>query len=237
VSASSAEPAPKLNPAAPTFKTLFSRSDAKKAEKAERAAEREKEKELEWLREDTNTTPPPRLSKDGYSIDTASESVGDMSHESLEHSISGTPSDSNTPSGSGAKQSIFQKITRKGSSSKFNITGWGKEKGGLFSSGKGKAVAGGDTPQSALELDEDDDEVQAGGGKSVESVTSGPSSGTGASGQSGSLTRSSISWGTLMRSKQKKGASRGGKPSSVSETSVSERASETGDDEDQEDDE
>ena len=207
---SSQDDVPKLNPAAPTFKTIFSRSEAKKAERAEkaeraaeRAAEREMEKDLEWLREDSSPT-ENRHSRDDYSIATE-ESVA--SHESLDHSLSGTPSESTTPSALGGKdrQSIFQKITRKSSSSKFNIP-W-KDKAGLFSK---KAV----DPPTPGEMEEE----ESGGsqvGKSVESVGSSPQLGS-------TVGRSSISWNTLRR-KTKKG--------DKTASEASERASETGDDE------
>ncbi|KAI9682270.1 MAG: hypothetical protein M1817_000324 [Caeruleum heppii] len=201
---------PKLNPAAPTFKTIFSRSDTKKAEKAEReaeraekAAEREREKELEWLREDSSPE-ESRHSRDNRSVmtqDSQAESRG-----SLDRPHSATASESTTPSASGArdKESIFQKISRKSSSGKFNIS-W-KDKGGLFSKKAADSTTG--------ELDEDVT-AESPLGKSVDSTTGSPSIG----GMGG---RSSISWGTLRR-KSKKG--------DKSASEASEKASETGDDE------
>ncbi|KAI9820129.1 MAG: hypothetical protein M1832_003836 [Thelocarpon impressellum] len=239
---------PKLNPAAPTFKTIFSRSDAKKAERAEKAekaaeaaAEREKQKDLEWLREDSSPI-ETRRSRDNRSVETE-ESTAE-SRDSLDHSISGTASES-TPSAVGGrdKPSIFQKITRKSSSSKFNIP-W-KDKAGLFSK------RGPTEPPTPGEMDE------AGSGesvfgKSVESVTSSPNLAAGSSGSgglvgvvgsvgsgggsgggsgvggagsgsgSGSLGRSSLSWSALRRRPKREGKAA---------SEASERASETGDDE------
>ncbi|KAI9719410.1 MAG: hypothetical protein M1812_003481 [Candelaria pacifica] len=169
---------PKLNPAAPTFMTIFGRSDAKKAEKA---AEKEK-KESELLPEETSP-PDPRRSRDSRSI-TTQESLPD-SYDSLDRSTSGTPSESLTPSGKD-KESFIQKITRKSSSSKFNIP-W-KDKGGLFSKKAGE-------PSTPGEIDEDglaDNQL----GKSVESTTSSPQVGSG---------KSSMHWSSLMR-KSKKGS-------------------------------
>ncbi len=169
---------PKLNPAAPTFKTIFGRSDAKKAEKA---AEKDK-KENDLLPEEASP-PDPRRSRDSRSI-TTQESLAD-SHDSLEHSTSGTPSESLTPSGKD-KESFMQKITRKSSSSKFNIP-W-KDKGGLFSKKAGE-------PSTPGEIDEDgvaDSQL----GKGADSSTSSPQIGSG---------KSSMHWSSLMR-KSKKGS-------------------------------
>jgi len=144
---------PKLNPTAPSFKTLFGRGEAKKAAKADKAAERAKEKapdveEVDSLHEESSPQ-NPRTSRDAQSIVT-SASVSE-SHESLDRSTSGTPSEAVTPSGH--KETLMQRISRKGSSSKFNIS-WGKERGGLFSRKGGDSTPTG-TPSG--ELDEDAD--------------------------------------------------------------------------------
>ncbi|KAI9792620.1 MAG: hypothetical protein M1835_007753 [Candelina submexicana] len=169
---------PKLNPAAPSFKTIFGRSDAKKAEKA---AEKER-KESELLPEEASP-PDPRRSRDSRSINTQ-DSLAE-SHDSLDRSTSGTPSESLTPSGKD-KESLIQKITRKSSSSKFNIP-W-KDKGGLFSKKAGE-------PSTPGEIDEDgvtDNQL----GKGADSSTSSPQVGSGKSG---------MHWSSLMR-KTKKGS-------------------------------
>lgn len=130
---------PKLNPAAPTFKTLFSRGDTKRAAKADKSidksAEKPKTRDFEKLdgeeidsQQDESSPPDPRLSRDAHSVTTA-PSVAD-SYESLDRSTSGTPSETVTPSG--PKETLMQKITRKSSSSKFNVP-WAKERSGLFS--------------------------------------------------------------------------------------------------------
>ncbi|KAI9817126.1 MAG: hypothetical protein M1827_001238 [Pycnora praestabilis] len=208
---------PKLNPAAPTFKTIFSRSDAKKAEKAEKAAEKAAEKEKERIKElepepnYTETSPPDnRISRDARSIATT-ESIAE-SNESLDRSTSGTPSEApGTPSStttlsmSKDKESLIQRITRKSSSSKFNIP-WSKDKTGLFSKNRGE-------PSTPGELEEDaSSEAQL--GKSFDSVTSSPQN-------ANTTNRSSISWSNIMR-KNKKG--------DKAASEASERASETGDD-------
>ena len=129
---------PKLNPAAPSFKTLFSRGETKKGAKAEKAGNKRsaisKSRESEKSDVDTNETPdetsPPasRLSRDAHSITTATSTAD--SHDSFEKGTSGTTSDSPTP-----KESLMQKITRKSSSSKFNVP-WSKERG-MFSKRNG----------------------------------------------------------------------------------------------------
>ena len=140
---SSQRPAtPKLNPAAPTFKTLFSRGDTRRAAKADKlgdkSTERLKNKGVEKIdceetdsQYEESSPANPRLSRDSQSVTTAA-SIAD-SHESLDHSTSGTPSETVNPSG--PKETLMQKITRKSSSSKFNVP-WAKERSGLFSNKK-----------------------------------------------------------------------------------------------------
>ena len=181
---------PKLNPAAPTFKTLFGRGDAKKAAKAEKTAEKraEEDEKLEFQSGDFNiggSSPPnPRLSRDAQSIATAT-SVAD-SHDSLDHSTSGTPSETVTPSG--PKETLMQKITRKSSSSKFNVP-WAKERGGIFSKKAGE-------PSTPGEIDEDPS-GEGHLGKSVDSNASTPQQEKGS--------RSSLSWPNIRRKSKKAG--------------------------------
>ena len=204
---------PKLNPAAPSFKTLFSRSDAKKAEKAaNKAAEKEKSKNKESEKskdidksssQEEASPPDGRLSRDSRSIATAS-SVAD-SQDTLDHSTSGTPSDAVTPSA--GKETLMQKITRKSSSSKFNIP-WNKDKGGLFSRKTGE-------PPTPGEIDEEDAPSGADLGKSYDSTAS--------TSQSDRANRSSISWSTLLKKSRK---------NDRAASEASEKASETGEDDD-----
>ena len=143
---------PRLNPAAPSFKTLFSRGEGRKAAKTEKAAERIKEREV--VVEDTDSTHDepspqnPRLSRDAQSIVT-SASVTE-SHESLDRSTSGTPSEVATASG--PKETLMQRISRKGSSSKFNVP-WSKERGGVCGRQTGQPSTPTGTPHA--ETDED----------------------------------------------------------------------------------
>lgn len=207
---------PKLNPAAPTFKTLFGRGDARRASKAEKtsdkAAEKSKDKvaeegkdmAFEALLEESSPT-DPRLSRDAHSIATAASMA--ESHDSLDHSTSGTPSEAATPSG--PKETLMQRITRKSSSSKFTVP-WGKDRGGLFSKKVGE-------PSTPGEMDEDaSSEGQL--GKSLDSTSSTP--------QQEKANRGSISWSSIMR-KSKRG--------DKTTTDVGERSSETTDATDEDD--
>ncbi|KAE8386004.1 hypothetical protein BDV23DRAFT_9577 [Aspergillus alliaceus] len=112
---------PKLNPAAPTFKTIFSRSSEKDKDK-ERARDNGADTSFEFLMEDGSPS-EPRTSKESYSR-SLSVFTGD-SYESLEQIPSAASADN-----SSSKESFIRKITRKGSSSKFSS--W-KDRSGLFS--------------------------------------------------------------------------------------------------------
>ncbi|KAL8702363.1 MAG: hypothetical protein Q9224_000010 [Gallowayella concinna] len=185
---------PKLNPAAPTFKTIFGRSEARKAAKAEKAnekaAEKERAKESETAQveetasvgEDSSLS-QPRLSRDAGSI-TAAGSVAE-SHESLDHSMSGTASEA--AASPATRESFMQKITRKSSSSKFNVP-WGKERGGLFSKKTGEPSM----PDEGME----DGPSEGPGPRIGDSVTIIPQQEKGS--------RSSLTWPN-MRRKSKKG--------------------------------
>ncbi len=181
---------PRLNPAAPTFRTLFGRGDARKAAKAEKTADKKsgEDEKRESQTSDSmvggSSPPNPRLSRDAQSIATAT-SVAD-SHDSLDHSTSGTPSETVTPSG--PKETLMQKITRKSSSSKFNVP-WAKERGGIFSKKTGE-------PSTTSEIDEDPSgESQL--GKSVDSTAS--------ISQQEKGSRSSLSWPNMRRKSKKTG--------------------------------
>ncbi len=194
---------PRLNPAAPSFTTLFARNKDKSKDKA-------KSKDIEALKQSDHdlqpedTSPPDsRKSKDSRSIVTAGSLA--ESRESLERTTSGTPSDT-TPS----KETFIQKITRKSSSNKFNS--W-KEKGGLFSR-KGE-------PSTPGEIDEDVSQL----GRSLESSSTTPSGEK----EKDKGSRSSLSWGFMRKSK--KGERSDLAASEVSESS--EKASETGDEDGQ----
>lgn len=195
---------PQLNPAAPSFKTLFTRGDAKRTTKGEKtsskntgkAKEKDGEKgEPDELDSVLDSSPQnPRLSRDAQSITTAASTAD--SHDSFDRSTSGTPSEAVTPSG--PKETLMQKITRKSSSSKFNVP-WGKKR---------------DLPSTSGEIDEmaNNEELL---GKSNESA--------GSTLQQDKSSRSSISWPNIRR-KSRKG------DHSVSD--LIERGSELGNDDD-----
>lgn len=186
---------PRLNPAAPTFKTLFGRGDAKRSAKVDKSADKSTEKfenkDFEKLdREETEVQPEesspanPRLSRDAQSV-TTTTSIAD-SHESLDHSTSGTPSEAVNPAW--AKETLMQKITRKSSSSKFNVP-WAKERSGLFSNKKSGE------PSTPDESNEDTmSEYQL--GKSVDSMGS-------TAQEKGS--RGALSWPNIRRKSKKNG--------------------------------
>lgn len=189
---------PKLNPAAPSFKTIFS----KKSEKGKDKGQEEEGDYQNTHDHDLSTTesspPLSRHSKDLRAV----RNSADESYESLERVPSGTPSESAHP-----KESFIQKITRKSSSSKFNLS-W-KERAGLFSK-KGDTSSQGDIDEAM------GNESQL--GKSFESVVSNTSTGD-------KSTKSSLGFGFMRKSKKAEKAA----------SESSERASETGDEETAED--
>lgn len=180
---------PKLNPTAPSFKTLFSRSDAKKAAKADKVVEKTKDKSTEAEETDSLHEEPsphnPRTSRDAQSIIT-SASMSE-SHDSLDRSTSGTPSETVTPSGH--KESLMQRISRKGSSSKFNVP-WSKERGGLFSRKGGNSTPSG-TPSGDFDEDADSE-------KHDDHYINTPQ-------PSEKSSRSSLSWPNIRRKSKKNG--------------------------------
>lgn len=195
---------PRLNPAAPSFKTLFTRGDARRTTRGEKTGckntEKPKDKDGEKGETDEfdsvlDSSPQnPRLSRDAQSITTATSTAD--SHDSFDRSTSGTPSEALAPSG--PKETLMQKITRKSSSSKFNVP-WGKKR---------------DLPSTSGEIDElaNNEELL---GKSLESA--------GSTLQQDRSSRSSITWPNIRR-KSRKG--------SHSVNDLVERSSELGDDDD-----
>ena len=166
---------PKLNPAAPTFK-LFNRTKGK-------------EKTVEpltssQLPQSASTTSPTesRKSRDTPSIRTQNSMA--ESHESLERTSSNTPSEMTNPSAASTKEkeSSFQKLLRKGSSSKFSLSSIRNKDSSFFGGKKG--------PSSATNSDRADREgsfdefgEDGGLGRGVDSVTSSPMIGSLGSGE------------------------------------------------------
>ncbi|KAF7586274.1 hypothetical protein BBP40_009170 [Aspergillus hancockii] len=106
---------PKLNPAAPTFKTIGSRS----SEKENGRDVTKDDASFDFLMESPSE---PRTSKESYSRSLTV--FTEDSYESLEQVPSAASADN-----SSSKESFIRKITRKGSSSKFSS--W-KDRSGLF---------------------------------------------------------------------------------------------------------
>ncbi|MCJ1287662.1 hypothetical protein MMC26_007014 [Xylographa opegraphella] len=192
---------PKLNPAAPSFTTrLFSRNEAKKSTNSKgKEIEKAKDTESDYGPEDSSP-PTSRLSRDARSIATATSE----SHDSLDYALSASASDS--ANNVVPKETLMQRITRKSSSSKFNVP-WSKERGSLFSKKAGE-------PSTPGEVDEDASSDQQ-LGKSLDSASSTPQHEKGG--------RPSLSWSRVMR-KAKKGEKE------ASESSERASETETGDD-------
>ncbi|KAF2865116.1 hypothetical protein BDV95DRAFT_612904 [Massariosphaeria phaeospora] len=191
-SSSSISPTPpKLNPAAPQFKSIFLRekkSEEDKAEKARRAAEKAAEKEAKKAERKEEKKAKAEKSHKGkdkekaaetsasgslhspqdprHSRDTPSLSTADLSdaspRESLERSLSQTTAESLTPANTLGKETLMQKLSRKGSSIQFS------KKNSLFSKKSSETVA----------PDEMDGEFGGSLARSVDSVGNSPSIGT-----------------------------------------------------------
>ncbi|KFY08142.1 hypothetical protein V492_06477, partial [Pseudogymnoascus sp. VKM F-4246] len=164
----------KLNPAAPTFKAMFSR--AKDSTHRPRHGSDEHEEHVDDYPSSTS-----RASRDAHSVHTA-DSVAE-SYDSLEGALSNTAL-SEVASGSfggssvGRGENSFQKLLRKGSSSKFSISSFRGKEVGLFSK-RGERNASADRSSS---FGEGDEEYTLGGGVSV---TSSPMPPTSAGGEKG----------------------------------------------------
>lgn len=142
-----------------------------KAERAEKAARKGKEKQpasdASVYSESRDATSPhdPRMSRDTHSFISTADVSEASPRESLELSISHTPSELN---GSIGKESFMQKLTRKGSTNQFLTFGM---KNTLFSKTKPSDTPG--TPDAA-----DEDNGFLGLGRSTDSVGNSPSIGT-----------------------------------------------------------
>lgn len=221
-SSKSATALPKLNPNAPTFKAMFGRSsktEKDKSDKPEKTKGKGRAKESSESMDDHGAVgdlspSDSRKSRDARSIHTTSVTE---SHESLDRTASSTTSEIiNSRDG---RENSFQKLLRKGSSSKFSISSFrGKES--LFGSKKGSSAnsdrnASGDRSSGFGDTEESDF------GRSVDSMTSSPQVGGGTPKEG----RMGVNWGRFGLKKSK-----GGRASMES----GERASETEGTEDEE---
>ncbi|RDL32999.1 Uncharacterized protein BP5553_08438 [Venustampulla echinocandica] len=214
--ASSQKPVtPKLNPAAPTFRAMFSRPN-----KAEKDKGKGKEKATdpsaspEETTQQTSASSPSesRKSRDTHSVHTQN-SVAESS-ESLERIISDTPSELMNPGAPGSKdkESSFTRLLRKGSSSKFSLSSIRGKDAGLFSSKKGtSSAANSDRAERDSSIDFGED---AGLVRSFDSVTSSPMIGSLGSGEwkgkerdpgTPKEGRMSVNWGRAFGRKKGKG--------------------------------
>ena len=205
---------PKLNPAAPTFTARFFARESRKTPKHEKAQELQRTASFDKLKSRTSreladpaflsedSSPPvSRLSRDAHSVNTTA-SVAD-SHDSLDHTISATASETTGTSSSTPKESLMQKITRKSSSSKF--VPWSKERSSIFS----KKAPG--EPSTPGEIDEDASSDYIGNGL-LPAVPTTPNP--------DKAPRGSLSWSRVMgKNKGKKGEVA---PSETSEMTASE---------------
>ncbi|KAF2030569.1 hypothetical protein EK21DRAFT_111883 [Setomelanomma holmii] len=157
-----------------------------KAERAEKAARKGKEKQLasdvSINSESRDTTSPQdsRMSRDTPSFISTADVSEASPRESLERSVSHTPSEL---TGSIGKESFMQKLTRKGSTNQFLTFG---KKSALFTKSKPT-----DAPSTPDEADEDSGFL--GLGKSTDSVGNSPSMGTPKD------KTSALSWGSIKK--------------------------------------
>lgn len=140
---------PRLNPAAPTFKTFFKKSDKDKDKDTEKGKDKKADSSFGFPMEEGS----PSESRDSRDSGPRSTATGE-SYESLERLPSGISLDNSV-----SKGSFIRKITRKGSAGKFGS--W-KDRSSLFSKK-------GDFSQGDI-----DEEGQGEGqlGKSVDSTVS-----------------------------------------------------------------
>ncbi|CEN62872.1 Putative Fibronectin type III domain protein [Aspergillus calidoustus] len=182
---------PKLNPAAPTF-DIFGKRSNKKEGKDKKGKDKDADTSFDMAFEGDSPS-ESRVSRDSRSLSNFPRD----SYEDLERMPSAASTDN-----AGSKESFIRKITRKGSSSKFNS--W-KDRSNLF-------FKKGDSSAGDIEEDGDDSHLA----KSIDSTVSSTHS-------ADRLSRSSLNFFSRKSKKSDKAAS---------ETSErpSERASEFGDD-------
>ena len=158
---------PKLNPAAPTFK-LFNLSKGKE-KTVEPTTSYQTPKTVS-----TTSQPESRQSRETPSIYTQNSGMAE-SHESLDRFSSNSPSERTNPSAASTKEkeSSFQKLLRKGSSSKFSLSSIRNKDSGFFGGKKGPASAT-NSDRADREGSFDEGAEDTGLGRSVDSVISNP---------------------------------------------------------------
>jgi hypothetical protein len=212
--ASSQKPiTPRLNPAAPTFKAMFSR-----ANKADKGKNKEKAAELTAPSDERPLTAETSPSESRKSRDTPSIRTQDSmaeSHDSLERTSSNAPSDmaQSTPSGKDKESSFRQLLRRKGSSSKFSLSSIRTKDSTRFRGRKGGSSAANSDRNASMERDASFDDYDVAApplGRSLESVTSSPMLGSlgsadakGKDKEAGTPKEGRINWGRFGLKKDK----------------------------------
>lgn len=209
---------PGLNPAAPTFKAMFSRGRTERTDKSDKR-KRDSFDGMDERHDEATSPSDSRKSRDGRSIRTQA-SVSE-SYDPLDRAVSDTPSELTAPSAASkeSKETSFQKLLRKGSSSKFSIGSFRGKDTSLFGGKKGTYSdrnASGERSSSVGDVDEAVEDALTQLGRSMDSVTSSPMTGTPRE------SRMSVNWGRFSIKKGKEKAS-----SQRQSLEVGERASET----------
>lgn len=198
---------PKLNPAAPSFTTLFGRRGEKIKEKS-----KSKESKDRFIDPEATSPAESRKSKDASSL---AATISTVDSDTLDRTVSGTSANLSMES-TPIKPTFISKITRKASSNKFGS--WKEKGGGLFSRKEASAPNGeNDEEQGSSE--------QLYLGRSLESTSTTPSA-------EEKKSRASLSSWNFMR-KGRKGTREDLTASEISESS--ERASETGEEREDDD--
>jgi hypothetical protein len=123
--------APRLNPTAPSFKTIFSRSstDKKQEKKPEKSGKNKKDKSSKQQERESLESEHPRsssrLSRDAMSVSTVDYSTDDAPRDSLDiQGSSATPSEAGgSASQQQLKESFMQKLSRKSSAGFTTLAG------------------------------------------------------------------------------------------------------------------
>ncbi|KAK6373677.1 uncharacterized protein PV06_10302 [Exophiala oligosperma] len=194
---------PKLNPAAPSFTTIFGRRGDKTKEKA-------KTKESKEKLTDQEAASPPESRKSRGDTGSLAATISTLDSDTLDRTVSATSANLSVESTAFSKPTFISKITRKASSNKFGS--WKEKGGGLFS-----------RKETSLPNGENEEEQGSSEylhlGRSLESTSTTPSA------EEKKTSRSSLSNWNFMR-KSKKGKE-DLTASEISESS--ERASDLGD--------
>ena len=229
---------PRLNPTAPTFKTIFGmRSDKSKAKNQTDGPTDEDTDREESTANNNEESASPRLSRDSRSMASIPDSL-DYPERTASNTPSGTPSEalgSSLASAKGGFMQNMQKLARKSSSGKFPIP-WS---GSKDKSAKSSISSNKKDPTSAPPADIDEDANGEAMARSLDSIAAPitPTTATMIGGEkSNPATPSGRSSLNLFSRRKKKGKGEGQEKEKEKGTevasSVASTASEAGDDED-----